>query len=61
MPFDLTIGDDIEAKSLTYALDIVDIYSNSWGPTSQTNTLYGEEGQLMRRALELGVHSVSTR
>ena len=59
MPFDNSIGDDIEAKALTYALDKVDIYSNSWGPTSQTNTLYGDAGPLMKRALELGVHTVS--
>ena len=58
MPFNTDIADDIEAKALTYALDLVDIYSNSWGPP-ENNQLLGDAGPLMIRALELGVHKVN--
>ena len=60
MPFTSEIADDIEARALVYALDIVDIYSNSWGPSYDKNHL-GEAGPLMIRALELGVTMVSVK
>ena len=57
MPFSTDIADDIEAKALTYAIDIVDIYSNSWGPP-ENNQLLGAAGPLVQRAIEIGIHKV---
>ena len=46
-----------EASSLTYANDIVDIYSNSWGP-SDTGTIVSGPGQLASLALQNGATQV---
>ena len=46
-----------EAQSLSYANDIIDIYSNSWGPCD-----YGcvdGAGKLTQMALKNGVETVS--
>ena len=56
----LGAGTDMnEASSLTFALDIVDIYSNSWGPGDDGMTVAGP-GTLTRMALETGVTEVYT-
>ena len=46
-----------EARSLTYANSIVDIYSNSWGPTDN-GVLIDGPGNLTRMALQSGVNGV---
>ena len=47
-----------EARSLSYRKDIVDIYSNSWGPYDSGYTVDGP-GQLTEMALQNGVREVS--
>ena len=47
-----------EASSLTYENDIVDIYSNSWGPFDSGNVVSGP-GPLTQLALETGASQVS--
>ncbi|XP_059487081.1 neuroendocrine convertase 1-like isoform X2 [Neocloeon triangulifer] len=46
--------DRIEGEALNFALDKVDIYSASWGPTDDGCTVEGP-GRLAREALERGV------
>ena len=46
--------DESEAYALNHRLDEVDIYTNSWGPSDDGNTL-GEIGPLALSALEKGV------
>jgi hypothetical protein len=54
----LGAGTDMnEASSLTFANNIVDIYSNSWGPVDDGLTVDGP-GMLTTMALEDGVTEV---
>ena len=46
-----------EARSLSYKNDIVDIYSNSWGPFDTGNIVQGP-GYMTKLALEWGVIEV---
>ena len=57
---DGTVSDRVEATSLTYALDKVDIYSASWGPSDDGRTVEGP-GKLTRQALYRGVTEVGSR
>lgn len=50
--------DMLEAEALNHALDLVDVYSNSWGPTDDGKTLEGP-GKLTLMALEKGVKEVN--
>ena len=47
-----------EANSLTFENDIVDVYSNSWGPSDSGSHVAGP-GQLTRLALQMGADYVS--
>lgn len=51
------VSDRVEASSLIYALDLVDIYSASWGPSDDGKTVEGP-GKLVRQALYRGVKEV---
>lgn len=51
------VNDRIEGTALSYANDLVDIYSASWGPNDDGKTLDGP-GRLAREALERGVREV---
>ena len=54
----LGANDDInEASSLSYENDIVDIYSNSWGP-ADTGTIVDGPGHLTQMALKNGAREV---
>jgi len=53
------IMDRIEGEALNFALDKVDIYSASWGPTDDGCTVEGP-GRLAKEALEKGVAQVKT-
>ena len=46
-----------EALSLSFRRDIVDIYSNSWGPYDSGSRVEGP-GTLTAQALEMGVREV---
>ena len=46
-----------EARSLLYRRDIVDIYSNSWGPPD-TRSLVSGPGYLTQMALQIGIEEV---
>ena len=46
-----------EAQSLSHANDIIDIYSNSWGPCD--NGCVDGAGKLTQMALKNGVETVS--
>ena len=46
-----------EASSLTFENDIVDIYSNSWGPFD-SGDIVGGPGELTRLALQSGTDNV---
>eukprot|EP00092_Neocalanus_flemingeri_P004458 GFUD01004797.1.p1 GENE.GFUD01004797.1~~GFUD01004797.1.p1 ORF type:complete len:1325 (+),score=279.92 GFUD01004797.1:106-4080(+) len=48
------ITDAVEAKSLSFNQDHIDIYSNSWGPPDDGETLKGP-GKLASRALQQGI------
>ena len=48
-----------EALSLSFRRDIVDIYSNSWGP-SDSGTRVDGPGALTAQALEMGAREVFT-
>ena len=54
---DGVVSDRVEASSLIYALDQVDIYSASWGPTDDGKTVEGP-GRLTRQSLHRGVTQV---
>ncbi len=47
-----------EASSISHRNDIIDIYSNSWGP-SDTGFFVQKPGTLMQMALQEGVTNVS--
>ena len=51
------VSDRVEASSLIYALDQVDIYCASWGPTDDGRTVEGP-GRLTRLALHRGITQV---
>ncbi|KAI9560352.1 hypothetical protein GHT06_014369 [Daphnia sinensis] len=51
---DGAVSDRVEASSLLYALEMVDIYSASWGPSDDGKTVEGP-GRLVRQALLRGV------
>ena len=53
------LTDTVEGQSLVYALDRVQIYSASWGPTDNGATLEGP-GYLARQALKKGVTQVES-
>ena len=48
-----------EARSLTYGNDIIDIYSNSWGPNDFGDIVDGP-GYLTTKALQNGAKYVTT-
>ncbi|XP_046655685.1 neuroendocrine convertase 1-like [Daphnia pulicaria] len=48
------VSDRVEASSLIYALEMVDIYSASWGPSDDGKTVEGP-GKLVRQAFYRGV------
>ena len=50
---DGTISDQLEARALSFALDQVDIFSSSWGPSDDGETVEGP-GRLAAAALEKG-------
>lgn len=47
----------MEAKALTNALSMVDIYNGSWGPQDNGKSVDGP-GELAQMALEIGVTTV---
>jgi len=49
--------DRIEGEALNFALDKVDIYSASWGPTDDGSTVEGP-ARLAKEALARGVKQV---
>ena len=51
--------DIIEAQSMGYRQDLVDIYSASWGPTDDGKTCDGPR-KLTMRAIVQGVNEVCT-
>lgn len=51
---DGVVNDRTEGTALSYALDLVDIYSASWGPNDDGQTVDGP-GWLAREALERGI------
>ena len=54
---DGTVTDSLEAQALSHALDVVDIYSASWGPNDDGKTLEGP-GKLASAAFEKGIQKV---
>ena len=48
-----------EALSLSFRRDIVDVYSNSWGPSDSGSQVDGP-GTLTAQALEMGAREVFT-
>ena len=57
---DATVGtsDMTDAKALTHREDIIEIYSNSWGPPDDGETVAGP-GSVTRMAFEAGSKQVS--
>jgi len=54
------VTDRIEAASLGYAQDMVDVYSASWGPTDDGKTLDGP-GKLVRDVFLEGIKKASVK
>jgi len=52
------VSDRVEASSLIYALDQVDIYCASWGPTDDGRTVEGPDF-LTRQSLQRGITRVN--
>ena len=50
-------NDDLEAKALQHKREIIDIYSNSWGPVDNGYSVKGP-GRKTKRALRDGVRKV---
>ncbi|XP_074651716.1 neuroendocrine convertase 1-like [Tubulanus polymorphus] len=48
------VTDSLEAKAIAHALDVVDIYSSSWGPNDDGKTVEGP-GKLARQAFDKGI------
>lgn len=55
---DGVVNDRTEGTALSYALDLVDIYSASWGPNDDGQTVDGP-GWLAKEALHRGITEVS--
>ena len=55
---DGVVRDSLEANALSYKLDLVDIFSASWGPNDDGRTVEGP-GKLASMALQDGVDKVS--
>lgn len=53
------VNDRTEGTALSYALDLVDIYSASWGPNDDGQTVDGP-GWLAKEALERGITEAIT-
>lgn len=51
--------DALEASSLGFQLQYVDIFSNCWGPKDDGKT-FGKPGPLAAKALKRGAETVST-
>jgi hypothetical protein len=51
------VNDRVEGTALGYAFDKVDIYSASWGPNDDGETVEGP-GRLAQEALERGISQV---
>lgn len=51
------VNDRIEGTALSYARDLIDIYSASWGPNDDGQTVDGP-GRLALEAMEEGVKEV---
>eukprot|EP00049_Salpingoeca_infusionum_P006240 m.103631 g.103631 ORF g.103631 m.103631 type:complete len:792 (-) comp13245_c0_seq2:126-2501(-) len=49
------VMDTVEAASLSHGMDIIDIYSNSWGPSDDGKT-FEEPGPLTQRSLVQGAY-----
>ena len=47
-----------EAEALAWRNDVIDIYSNSWGPTDDGIEVFGP-GDLLQMALETSVEEVA--
>ena len=55
---DGTVTDSLEARALSYGVGHVDIYSASWGPNDDGQTVEGP-GKLASKAFEKGIKQVS--
>ena len=53
-----SMTDIVEASSLTHKNDIIDVYSNSWGPPD-TGITAGKMGMLVEMAMEKGTTKVN--
>ena len=57
------VTDRLEAQALSHGLDVVDIFSASWGPNDDGKTVEGP-GKLASQAFERGItdvgHSAAT-
>lgn len=51
------VNDRIEGTALGHAMELVDIYSASWGPNDDGKTVDGP-GRLAKEAMERGIHEV---
>lgn len=51
--------DALEASSLGFQLQYVDVFSNCWGPKDDGKT-FGKPGPLAAKALKRGAETVST-
>lgn len=51
------VNDRIEGTALGHAIDLVDIYSASWGPNDDGKTVDGP-GRLAKEAMERGILEV---
>ena len=52
------VNDAVESVSLAHAIDHIDVFSASWGPTDDGMTVDGPK-KLALEALEKGIHEVS--
>ena len=52
--FFISVSDAVEARSLSFNPDHVDIYSSSWGPNDDGKTVDGP-GKLASRAFKNGI------
>ena len=52
------VTDKLESLALNHGLDVVDIYSASWGPTDNGETVEGP-AKLATKAFEEGIKNVS--
>ncbi len=53
-----SLTDIQEAQALSHRSDVIDVYSNSWGPFD-TGAIVSGPGPLLQKQLELGVKEVS--